>query len=250
MTKEYINIFGINIENLTNDEAMDILTDELKTDGLFTIATPNTEIVMQSKKNLEYQVLVNSFDMVVPDGIGLIYASKIKKLPLKERVTGFDLSVGLLEKSADIPFNLYILAGKPGVSERAAKNIENDYSGVTVVGNRNGYFTHDEEDSIIDNINSSNPDVIFVGLGFPKQEEFIRRNKDRINAKIIIGNGGATDIFAGDINRAPDIFIRLNLEWFYRLLSDPKRIKRQMAIPQFLFNIVVNKDSVKKGEKS
>lgn len=250
MTKEYINIFGINIENLTNDEAMDILTEELKTDGLFTIATPNTEIVMQSKKNLEYQVLVNSFDMVVPDGIGLIYASKIKKLPLKERVTGFDLSVGLLEKSAEIPFNLYILAGKPGVSERAAKNIEKDYSGVTVVGNRNGYFTHDEEDSIIDNINSSNPDVIFVGLGFPKQEEFIRRNKDRINAKIIIGNGGATDIFAGDINRAPDIFIRLNLEWFYRLLSDPKRIKRQMAIPQFLFNIVVNKDSVKKGEKS
>lgn len=247
---ESVKIFGIDIDNLTLEEVMEILERELSREELFTIATPNTEIAMEGKNNKDYVNLINSFDLVVPDGIGLIYASKIRKLPLKERVTGFDISIELLKLGRKKEINLYILAGKPGISEKAAENVEKEYPGISVVGNRNGYFNKEEEDSIIEEINKTNPDIIFVGLGFPKQEDFINRNREKISGKIIIGNGGVTDILAGVNKRAPDIFIKLNLEWFYRLLQEPSRITRQIAIPKFIFNVLINRDSVMRGEKN
>lgn len=248
MTKS-VKIFGIDIDNLTLEEVMVILERQLDKEELFTIATPNTEIAMEGKNNKDYVELINSFDLVVPDGIGLIYASKMRKLPLKERVTGFDISIELLKLGQKRDIKLYILAGKPGISEMAAENVEKEYPGISVVGNRNGYFNIEEEDSIIEEINKTDPDIIFVGLGFPKQEDFINRNRERISGKIIIGNGGVTDILAGVNKRAPDIFIKLNLEWFYRLLQEPSRIKRQLSIPKFIFSVLVNRDSVMRGEK-
>ena len=116
------------------------------------------------------------------------------------------------------------------------------------MGNRNGYFNIEDEEEIVMEINSTNPDVIFVGLGFPKQEEFIQRNKEKLKGKIIIGNGGVTDILSGLSRRAPDIFNKLNLEWFYRLLQEPSRIKRQMALPRFIVNVITDKNSVKRGD--
>lgn len=246
--EEIIKIFGIEIDNLSLDEVMEILKKELDKEGLFTIATPNTEIAMEGKNNKEYVNLINSFDLVVPDGIGLIYASKMRNLPLKERVTGFDISINLLKLGKEKPLDLYILGGKPGVSKKASENIEKEYPGISVVGHRNGYFNIEEEESIVFEINKTKPDIIFVGLGFPKQEDFIRRNKDKLEGKVIIGNGGVTDILAGENKRAPEIFIKLNLEWFYRLLQEPSRITRQIAIPKFIFNVLVNKNSVMRGE--
>lgn len=245
-----VKIFGINIANTTLLETRSLLENKLNGSELFTIATPNTEITMMAKDNKKYAELVNSFDLVLPDGIGLIYASKMKKLPLAERVTGYDISIELLKLGRERPIYLFILAGKPGISEQAKINVEKDYPGVKVVGERNGYFSQDDEDGIINMINASNPDVIFVGLGFPKQEEFIFRNKDKLKGKIIIGNGGVTDILAGVMNRAPEIFIKMNLEWFYRLLKQPSRFKRQLAIPKFMYNVVINKNSVEEGDGS
>lgn len=243
-----VKIFGINIQNTTLAEARLLVRSQLEKNELFTIATPNTEIAMMAKDNKEYSNLVNSFDLVLPDGIGLIYASKMKKMPLKERVTGFDISIEMLKMGKEKDVSLYILGGKPGVSKEAKIRVEKQYPGVTVVGERDGYFSLDDENAILNDINSKLPDIIFVGLGFPKQEEFIQRNKQKIKAKIIIGNGGVTDILAGVTNRAPDIFIKMNLEWFYRLIKQPSRIKRQLAIPRFMYNIAVNKDSVEEGD--
>lgn len=243
-----VNIFGIEIDNLSLKETMDLLEKKLEADKLFTIATPNTEIAMEAKNKPDLARLINSFNLVVPDGIGLIKASKMRKLPLKERVTGFDISMELLKLGKRRPLSLYILASKEGRSQMAADNIHKTYPGVKVVGNRNGYFTEDDEAEIIENINALSPDVVFVGLGFPKQEDFISRNKDKIKAKIIIGNGGVTDILAGVSKRAPDIFIKLHLEWFYRLLQEPSRFKRQLALPKFIINVLVDKDSVKEVE--
>ncbi|MDO5028669.1 MAG: WecB/TagA/CpsF family glycosyltransferase [Bacillota bacterium] len=242
-----IDIFGIKIDNVSLDQTMELLQEKLQGQELFTIATPNTEIAMEAKENPDFARLINSFDLVVADGIGLIKASQMKKIPLKERVTGFDISMELLKLGATRPLKLFILASKEGRSQRAADNIHKTYAGVQVVGNRNGYFSLDEEDQIIDQINASQAEVIFVGLGFPKQEEFIARNRKRLKGKIIIGNGGVTDILAGVSKRAPDIFIKLHLEWFYRLLKEPTRFKRQLALPKFIIEVLVNKDSVKEA---
>lgn len=245
-----VNIYGINIKNTSLEETIRLLKEELKKPGLFTIATPNTEICMHAKKDKGLQDLINSFDLVLADGIGLIYASKIRNHPLKERVTGYDVSIELLNLSEDMDLDFYFLGGKPGVVEDAKIQVEKNYPNARVCGTHHGYFSQEEESSIVDDINKSRPDVIFVGLGFPKQEQFIQRNKDKLDQGIIIGNGGVLDILGGRANRAPDIFIKLNLEWFYRLITNPSRLKRQLALPQFMFNILIDKNSVKKGDQA
>lgn len=250
---EKVSIFGVEICNISFEENIIILRDFLQSKKLNRIYTPNTEIVMTAKKDKNLQDLINRAELVIADGIGLIYGSKMRKKPLKERVTGFDTSVELLKLADELGLNLYFLGGVEGVAKDAAINVEKKYKNLKVAGFHNGYFmgshmeveNSSEENSIIEEINSKNVHIIFVGLGFPKQEIWIDKNYHKLKAKIIIGNGGVLDILAGKAKRAPEIFIKLNLEWFYRLISDPSRIKRQLSIPKFLFSILVDKKSVR-----
>lgn len=246
-------IFGIEIDNITFEEAIDKIGRYLKEDTLRVIYTPNTEIVMAAKEDEDLKSLINNGDMVTPDGIGLIYAAKIKRKPLKARVTGFDLSMGILEISDREHYNLYLLGGKDGVAKLASENIKDTYKGINISGYHHGYFKgshnenqdNDEELKVVEEINSKNPDIIFVGLGFPGQENWISKNRHRLKGKIIIGNGGVMDILAGNSKRAPDIFIKLGLEWFYRLVKEPSRIKRQIALPKFMLKVLFSKDIIK-----
>ncbi|NLL81695.1 MAG: WecB/TagA/CpsF family glycosyltransferase [Tissierellia bacterium] len=247
-----VKIFGINICNITLDETVELLEGYLRENKLRTIYTPNTEIVMAAKKNEEMKKLINSGDLIIPDGIGLIYGSKIRKRPLKERVTGFDTSIKLLDIANAHGYSIYLLGGKDGVAKEAADSIKIKYSNVKIAGYHHGYFRGShlglkdeaEEKEIIDEINKLNPDIIFVGFGFPRQEIWIDSNKDRINGKVIIGNGGVMDILSGNSKRAPDIFIKLGLEWLYRLFQDPSRIKRQIVLPRFLLEVILDKNAV------
>ena len=247
-----IKIFGVKIYNTTLDDITKILEEYLKGDNLRTIYTPNTEIVMEAKDDKKLRDLINEGDLVIPDGIGLIYASRIKKKPLKERVTGFDTSIKLLEIANKNVYSLYLLGGKEGVAKAAAENIIKDYPNIKIAGFHNGYFkgshmgleNQEEEKGIIDGINRLNPDIIFVGLGFPKQELWIHANKNKIKTRIIIGNGGVMDILSGNSKRAPEVYQRLGLEWFYRLLKEPSRIKRQLVLPKFMLKVIFTKNVV------
>lgn len=249
---ETVKIFGINIFNITMEETCKLLDDYLSGNTLRAIYTPNTEIVMLSKDDKELSELLNKGDLIIPDGIGLIYGSRIKKKPLKERVTGFDTSIKLLEKANDKGYSLYLLGGKEGVAKNAADNIKKNYPNINIKGYHHGYFkgSHlgikdsEEENKIIEEINRLEPDIIFVGMGFPKQEIWIDSNKSRIKGKVIIGNGGVMDILAGNSKRAPEIFQKLGLEWFYRLIKEPSRIKRQILLPKFLLEVIFSKNVI------
>ncbi|NLW21709.1 MAG: WecB/TagA/CpsF family glycosyltransferase [Tissierellia bacterium] len=244
-----IKIFGIRIDNVSLDEATKIVDGFLQGDRLRTISTPNTEIVMAAKDDEKIKGIINNSDLVIPDGIGLIYGSKIRGKPLKERVTGFDLSIKLLEIANEKGYSLYLLGGKEGVAKKAGENILKRYPNIKLAGFHHGYFkgshtgynNHEEEMEIIDEINKAKPDIIFVGLGFPKQETWIAANKDRLPGKVIIGNGGTMDVLAGKSKRAPEIFQRLGLEWLYRLIQEPRRIKRQLALPKFMLHVLFNR---------
>lgn len=247
-----IKIYGVNIQNTSLDEASKIMEEYLKGDELRVISTPNTEIVMEAKKDDKLKAIINRADLIVPDGIGLIYASKIKKKPLQERVTGFDLSIKLLEIGNENGYRIYLLGGKEGVAKKAAQQIKEKYPNIEIAGFYNGYFkgshtghkdSH-EELKLIEDINSNKADIIFVGLGFPKQEIWIDENRDKINAKVIIGNGGVMDILSGNAKRAPEIYQRLGLEWLYRLIQNPSRLKRQLVLPKFLLEAIFNKDII------
>lgn len=250
---ERVSIFGVKIFNINLQDTTKLLNAYLKGNKLNKIYTPNTEIVMAAKNDSQIKEILNRGDLLIPDGIGLVYGSRIKGKPLKERVTGYDISIKLLETANQNKYSLFLLGGEVGIAKMAAEKISKEYPNIEILGYHHGYFKGShlgiqdsrEENEIIHEINMKNPDIIFVGLGFPRQEIWIDRNAHRLNARIAIGNGGVMDILAGKSKRAPEIYQKLGLEWLYRLLKEPSRIKRQLAIPKFIFNIIFNKDVVK-----
>ena len=167
------SIYGINIDNLSFEEAVERIEDFLKGDRTNVIYTPNTEIIMQAKDDEGLKELINKGDMVTADGIGLIYAGRIKKKPIKERVTGYDLSMSMLNIADEKGYSLYLLGGKPGVAEIASENVKEKYKNIRLAGYHHGYFpgSHNgkpgspEEMELIRHINEKNPDIIFVEIG-------------------------------------------------------------------------------------
>lgn len=250
---EKIKILGVSIGNSSMEQARAKVEEFLKRDGVDTIYTPNTEIVMEAKQNSRLRDILNSGSLVVPDGIGLVYASRIKKKPLKERVAGFDLSIEMLDIADKNGYSIYLLGGEDGIAKKAGEEIVKRYPGAKIAGYHNGYFKgahigkagHEEELEIVSDINSSGADILFVGFGAPKQEYWIEANKGKLAVKLVIGNGGTMDVLAGKTKRAPEIYQKLGLEWFYRLLKDPRRIKRQLSLPIFMLTVIFTKDSVK-----
>lgn len=241
-----LDIMGVRINNVTMNEVLSICDKKIQDNEKYVIYTPNTEFIMMAHEDKEFCDLLNKSDVNIPDGVGLIYASRLKKHPLKEKVAGFDLSVNLIKLANEKHLKLYMIGGKPGVAEQARDRIKQQYPNIDIVGVNDGYFKgthlgmsgHEEEQKVINDINKKSPDILFVGFGGKKQELWIETNKDKVNSKIFIGNGGTLDGLAGNVKRAPQIFIKLGLEWFYRLLKEPKRIKRQIMLPKFMLKIM------------
>lgn len=250
---ESIKILGLRVDKVTMDSALSEIETFLNSDGTKVIYTPNTEIVMAAKEDKELMRILNDGDLIIPDGIGLIYASKIKKNPLPQRVTGFDVSMKMLELANEKGYSLFLLGGKEGVAKEAGENIVKKYPNIRIAGYNNGYFKgshtgfpgHEEEMQVVEKISKVKPDILFVGFGAPKQEMWINRYKERLNCKVIIGNGGTMDIISGKAKRAPAIWQKLGLEWFYRLIKEPSRIKRQMVLPKFMLTVLFSKDAVR-----
>ncbi|MCL1935672.1 MAG: WecB/TagA/CpsF family glycosyltransferase [Defluviitaleaceae bacterium] len=230
-------ILNTNIDMVTLEEATQKLNYFLENEKNHIVITPNPEIIIKANKDKELLKIINNADLVVPDGIGVVIASMFTKRKLKQRVAGIDLIINFFE-NLEKEITIYIFGGKDGVAEIAKKNLEKKYSKLKVVGYNNGYFDKEKEKNIIEEIKEKKPDVLLVGLGAPRQEKWINKNKD-LPVKISIGVGGSIDVMSGKIKRAPDIFIKLNLEWFYRLLKEPKRIKRMGALPIFIFKVII-----------
>lgn len=251
---EKLSIMGVIIDNKSMDEVMHTVEDKLSKGEKYIIYTPNTEIIMMCQKDPEFLNYMNKSDINIPDGIGLVYASKIKNHPLKGKVAGFDLSMKLLELAEKKGLKLYAVGGKTGVAEDALKKVHEKYPNIKIAGSHHGYFKgahlgqggHDEELVVVDEINEQEPDILFVGFGAKKQEQWIEYNKDKINAKIIIGNGGTIDVLAGNVKRAPNLYVNLGLEWLYRLIKEPNRISRQIVLPMFMLKVIFgNKNIIK-----
>lgn len=241
---EKIDVLGIKFDNVNMEEAIQRCEEFLKENSGNLIVTPNPEIVMKAKDSQEFKDIINSAELVIPDGIGIIKAGNILGTPLKERVAGFDLICNLIEKYQNGEKSFYFWGSKPGYAEEAKKNLEEKYPQIKILGTHTGYFKPEEEESIINEIRNLNPDILLVGTGAPKQEKIINKYKGEGFFKIGIGCGGSIDVLAGKVKRAPKLFIKLHLEWFYRLLKEPTRFKRMLVLPQFIKEVKkVKKDS-------
>lgn len=232
--REKVEITGVMIDNITLKECDDILNDYLENDNLNTIFTPNSEFLYNAVKNPEFENILNQAQLLIPDGIGLVIASRFYKTPLKERVTGIDVMEKLFELADEKNKSVYLLGALQEVVDEAALKLIERFKNLNIVGRRNGYFTEQEEDLIIDEINNREVDILIVGLGSPRQEKFIHRNKDRIRVKIVICIGGGLDIISGRTKRAPIFMQKAGLEWLYRFAKQPSRIGRILKLPKFI----------------
>ncbi len=240
-----IDVLGVKIAHITNAEALEISKGLLNSEGVSKIFTPNPEIIMAAQEDTELKEILNSADLCTADGIGVVYASKILGEPLPERVAGFDLACSLLEHISHTGEGVFLFGAKPGVAEIAKAKLESKYPGIKVSGTRNGYFKDEDCDEIIEEINNSGAKLLLVCLGAPKQEKWIDKYKDSLKVSLCMGVGGTLDVLAGTAKRAPEVFIKLNLEWAYRFMKQPDRIiSRGKALPQFLIKVINSK-----GEK-
>lgn len=228
---ETVNILGVHVNKYTMDEAVNKASSLLESDSMSMIFTPNSEILLYASNNPEFASVLNSADMIIPDGIGVVYGAKILGSPLPERVAGYDLVCNLFPVMAKKGQSVYLLGAKPGVAELAAKNLSEKYPGLVIAGTHDGYFKEDDE--VIESINNASPDFLMVCLGFPKQENWIYKNRGKLNARLAIGAGGCLDVFAGTVQRAPEFYCKHGLEWLYRLIKQPSRFVRMLALPKF-----------------
>ena len=230
-----INILGVGFDNLTMGEAVERAFAMLHTEGADYVVTPNPEIVEVCREDAEAMAAVNGASLVLPDGIGVIKGAAILGTPLKERTPGVEFAAHLMERMAGEGLSLYLLGAKPGVADLAAKNMAEKYPGLKIAGTHDGYFKEDAP--IVEEIRKSGADCVFVCLGAPKQEKWMAKNGAATGAKLLCGLGGSVDVFAGTVERAPKFWCDHNLEWFYRLCKEPRRIGRMMKLPLFLVHV-------------
>lgn len=241
--KENVDVLGVPISNVTMQEAVEKVRSFVHSDKLHSVCTPNPEIVMLAKEDPHFMDVVRKADLVVPDGIGVVIASRLKKgETLPERVPGFDLVQNTMKDAVKEGYKYFFFGSKPGVADQAADKMRETYPGIQIVGTRDGYFKPEDEPRIIEEINASGANILLVALGAPRQETWIEKNRDKLpNVRVAIGVGGSLDGMAGIVKRAPEIYQKVGLEWFYRLMKQPTRFKRMLVLPVFLKDVMFYK---------
>lgn len=197
------------------------------------VVTANPELVMEARRNPEFAEALRRADLVLPDGIGIVWAARLLGRSVPERVPGIELTEALLETAADRGYKVFLLGAAPGVADEAAASARRRYPALRVVGTHHGYFSAEEEPSVVQRITDAAPDLLLVALGAPRQELFIARHRRRWNVPVAMGVGGTFDVWAGRARRAPAWIRAVGLEWLYRLLREPRRLKRAPALPRF-----------------
>lgn len=231
-----IDVLGVSFDNVNMEQAVERAA-EMMEEGTFHYAvTPNAEFVQRAEDDASFRAALNGADLILPDGIGVVYAAKILGRPLQGRVPGCDFAAALCDWMAKNDKKLFLLGAKPGVAEQAARNLEQAYPGLSVCGTHDGYFKEDAP--VVEAVRTAGADVVFVCLGAPKQENWMIEHGPKTGASFLIGLGGSLDVFAGTVKRAPEIWQKLGLEWLYRLLKQPSRIGRMAKLPLFLVSAV------------
>lgn len=235
--RETVDVLGVTIDRIDMYDACERARTFAVGERFRYIFTPNPEMIMLAQKDEEFKRILNSADMCVPDGVGVVIASKLYGKKITERVPGFDLMGDLVSVGVSKGWRFYLLGGKPGIVEKAKRNLERVYPKIKVAGIHHGYFGEKEEEEVIAHINLCMPHIIFVGMGAPLQEKWIFKNRWKLNAKLAMGVGGSLDIVAGKARRAPEVYKKHGLEWLYRLIKQPSRIKRMAVIPVFFAKV-------------
>ena len=237
MENSRIDVLGVGFDDVSIDQAVQRACNVISGGKKAYVVTPNPEIVWMCRRNEELSAAINGAGLVLPDGIGILLGARIIGKPLRNgRVTGIDFATALFEKIAETGGSVFLFGAKPSFAEEAGEKLQEKYPGLKIAGTADGYFENDEE--IIETINKAKPDFLLVCLGAPKQELWMTKNLQKLNTPLCAGLGGSIDVFAGRVKRAPVVFQKIGMEWFYRLICQPSRIKRMIKLPLFVFAVI------------
>ena len=227
-----IDVLGVGFDDLTREDAIDMCKKLIDEHRSAYMVTPNPEIVMAAWDHPELHDAICTADVVVPDGIGVVKAAKIIGTPLKERLPGIEIGEAILKYAAESGKSVFLLGAKPGVADAAAEKMRDMFPGLNVCGTNDGYFK--EDGPVVEKINAVKPDFLMVCLGAPKQELWMAQNAPKLDVGLMAGLGGSLDVFAGTVMRAPKAWQKMNAEWLYRCIKEPRRVQRIARLPLFI----------------
>jgi N-acetylglucosaminyldiphosphoundecaprenol N-acetyl-beta-D-mannosaminyltransferase len=233
-----IEILDAPVDLVTPSTALAAVQQMIEEPGAHCIFAVNPEKVIRSQSDLSLRALLAQADLLIPDGIGIVLGARVLHGVSIERVPGIDLFLAVCERASEAGYRLYLLGAEPDVNRQAHDVLKHCYPRLSIVGTHHGLFSEDENPSIIQAINLTRPDIVFVALGSPRQEEWITANLHKLQVKVCQGVGGSFDVLAGRVRRAPLLFRKYHLEWLYRLLAQPSRAKRQLALPIFAYQVL------------
>jgi len=250
-----VEILGIKINNLSMQKAVEEIEKFIKEKSSKYIVTPNLDHLVKLQKDSEFKKIYNEAHLVLCDGLPIVWISRILGMPLKERVAGSDLFIELCKVSAQKGYKLFFLGGRENASVKASEVLRRKYPGIRIVGIYSPPFgfekNKEENEKIIKMIKEAKPDILFVGLGAPKQEKWIYAHYRELGVPVSIGIGASFEFAAGIIKRAPKFLQKIGLEWFWRILTEPKRLWRRYLVDdmRFLVKIILTV-ILKKNERS
>lgn len=229
-----VTFLNTEVDNLTMGEAIDKAEELIIKKKPSYVVTPNVDHIVKLEIDKEFQDVYKNADLILTDGMPLIWISKMRGNPIKEKISGSDFFPKLCERAAEKGYSLFLLGAAEGVAAKAAKNLKEKYEGLNIVGTYSPSYGFEKKDDeikmIIEMINETKPDILAVGLGAPKQEKFLYKYKNELNVPISLAIGASIDFEAGNINRAPKWMQNIGLEWFYRLCKEPKRMFKRYII--------------------
>jgi len=236
-----LRILGVPIHDVTCDEALEWIGRWVTKGGCHQIATVNPEFVIAARRDAAFRAVLERADLCLPDGVGVTLAARYLGRPLRQRVAGVDLVEAIAARAAAEGWRLFLLGAAPGVAQRAAEVLRARNLGLVVCGTYAGSPAREEEEEITRRVRDAGADVLLVAYGAPAQDLWIARNLARTGAMVGLGVGGAFDYIAGVIPRAPAWVRRLGFEWLYRLMRQPWRWRRQLALPQFALLVLLRR---------
>src|SRR4030042_3226164 len=234
-------LLGVPLDNYLPKEFLSEIETNVAGSGVKTIFAVNPEKIMRARRDLELLSALEEADVLIPDGIGTVIGLRLIYGDHILRTTGIALMRRLLEVSNLKGYRIFIFGSEPDANREACKNITASYPSLNLVGRQHGYLSEGEHEDLVREINTSAADILFVGLGSPKQEKWIHQYKKLLKVKICMGVGGYLDVLAGKVPGAPPFVQKLGLEWLYRLINEPPRLKRQLVLPRFALALIKEK---------
>ncbi len=233
-----VRILGTRVDNITGEETLDRIESFILEGAPRQIVTVNPEFMVMAQRDHGFRDILNAADLALPDGVGLLWASRLLGKPLRERVAGSDLVYRIAQRAAARGYSLYLLGAGPGIGQEASERLRARYPGLPIAGVYAGSPAADEEEGIINRIRTASPQVLLVAYGAPAQDRWIHRNLGRLGVPVSMGIGGALDFVSGKVERAPQWIQNLGLEWLFRLVQEPWRWRRMLRLPRFALMVL------------